>query len=105
MASVRQFGLLSGAPEPPRIHHRARYARASGYAAPPGTGPEGETCGTCAHCRIRAIGKHRRVYKCALMINAWNGDRATDVLKRSPACAKFAHGQPRSTTTRIGGHQ
>lgn len=103
MASVRQFGLLSGKPEPPRIHHDARYARPAGYAAMPGTGPEGETCGTCAHCRMRTLGKHRRVYKCELMLSTWTAERATDVLKGSPACAKFAPGKPCTTTIRING--
>lgn len=60
----------------------------AGYAASPGTGPEGETCRSCAHYTRREFAK---VYlKCALMRHAWTGGRKTDVLASSPACARWA---------------
>ncbi len=59
----------------------------SGYAARPGTGPEGETCRTCKHLVRR---HYARVYlKCGLTEAAWTGGRKTDVLARSPSCAKW----------------
>lgn len=61
--------------------------RVSGYADAPGTGPQGETCGTCKH-------KARRVYakvyhKCRLMQAIWTCGAATDIRVRSPACSKW----------------
>jgi hypothetical protein len=72
-----------------------------GYANAPGTGPEGETCGTCAHCRVRTFHrgtrKARRFYKCGLMTQAWTSSRATDVCARSPACRSHEKGEPRES--------
>jgi hypothetical protein len=60
-----------------------------GYADRPGTGPAGETCGSCEHvCK----GKHYA--KCDLSRRRWTRSRGTDVLVRSPACRKWE----RSTT-------
>lgn len=53
------------------------------YPAPPGSGPEGETCGTCNHCYSRSFSK--RVYKCGLMSGS-HSDR-TDIGVRKKACA------------------
>jgi len=55
-----------------------------GYAAPPGTGPAGETCRSCEHyARV----EHAKVYlKCALVKARWTGGPGTDILARSPAC-------------------
>jgi hypothetical protein len=55
-----------------------------GYAAPPGTGPKGETCRTCAHYTLREFAKVYR--KCGLMEAKWTGGPATDILARAPAC-------------------
>ena len=81
-----------GGSEPPRDVQRFPSAPA-GYAAPPGSGPRGETCGTCAHCRVRRIRGHD-VYKCAQRERDWSHDRSTDVLVRSPACLKHKAGKP-----------
>jgi hypothetical protein len=56
----------------------------SGYAASPGTGPEGETCGSCKHLFRNQLAK--TYLKCSLMRACWTGGRKTDVLSRSPAC-------------------
>lgn len=56
-----------------------------GYAAQPGTGPEGESCKTCRH-RVRVLGKYN---KCNLVKAFWTGGFATDVLVKSPACQKW----------------
>ena len=79
-ARVQQFGLFSGAPERARVERRSRGGAAQGYAAKPGTGPQGETCNTCAHCRLRASRAARHFYKCHLLIGQWTNGRATDVV-------------------------
>lgn len=57
------------------------YVQPRGYFYHPGTGPAGETCGSCKHC---ASGN--RYSKCALNRARWTHGRATDILVRSPAC-------------------
>lgn len=69
--------------------------RAAGYAAQPGTGPAGESCGSCAHCCAKVRGK--TYYKCELMMAAWSTCRSTDVLVGSPACERWTAGTPRMT--------
>ena len=56
----------------------------NGYEAPPGTGPEGETCGTCRH--KRTCGKF---IKCELRRATWTSGPGTDILARTPACSKW----------------
>lgn len=54
------------------------------HAAKPGTGPEGETCGTCRHL---ARLQYQNVYlKCGLMKAVWTGGRATDIRCKDAAC-------------------
>lgn len=61
--------------------------RANGYAAPPGTGPDGETCGTCRHM-VRRM--YSRVYfKCNIMRSHWTGGYATDIKAGAPACRRW----------------
>jgi hypothetical protein len=61
---------------------------ASGYAAVPGSGPEGEMCKSCDHLsQIRGYAK--RFHKCRLMARVWTNGKKTDVLVRSPACAHW----------------
>jgi hypothetical protein len=58
-----------------------------GYAWKPGTGPAGETCGSCKHLvRKQLAGTY---LKCGLMEAVWTGGAKTDVRSRSPACAKW----------------
>jgi hypothetical protein len=56
----------------------------SGYAAPPGTGPQGETCQSCRHRAVVAYAKNYQ--KCELNRARWTGGKKTDILVRSPAC-------------------
>lgn len=51
----------------------------------------GETCGTCAHLRVKQFAG--RYFKCALARDT-NGP-ATDVRKKWPACERFAATQQR----------
>lgn len=61
-----------------------------GYAAEPGTGPEGETCRTCKHHAIMQYAKS--YHKCELRRATWTGGRGTDILVRSPACKMWEPG-------------
>lgn len=66
-----------------------------GYAAPPGTGPEGEKCGTCVHSYRRG-GCAGGYYKCRL-VKPTRSTR-TDIRLKSPACSRWERkaegGQP-----------
>ncbi|WP_147164305.1 hypothetical protein [Pararhodospirillum oryzae] len=77
MSDVDLFGALC----PPARSARSRTARPKGYAGPPGTGPAGETCASCAH-RVRGRGWS----KCRLTQRTWTCGRGSDVLARAPAC-------------------
>ena len=67
---------------PVRSRH---YIQQRVYAAPPGTGPSGETCGSCEH-----IWRSEKYRKCNLMRACWTSGPRTDILARSPACSKWA---------------
>lgn len=54
------FGQPITEPKPVHVH---------GHAARPGTGPAGETCGTCAS--IRRVGGHHTFFKCVLIRPNW----------------------------------
>jgi hypothetical protein len=60
----------------------------NGHAARPGSGPEGETCGSCSHLYRNRMSK--TYLKCSLMRARWTGGGATDVRARDPACLKWA---------------
>jgi hypothetical protein len=66
-----------------------------GYAARPGTGPEGEFCNTCAHYTIKRMGSQYR--KCGLMRRVWTSGSGTDILASSPACEKWESTRCQST--------
>ena len=52
---------------------------------PPGTGPTGETCRTCAHYTLV---EHAKVYrKCGRMRTKWTGGPATDIRAGDAACS------------------
>jgi hypothetical protein len=58
-----------------------------GYAGRPGEGPQGETCGSCAHCGVmRHHGK--RYYKCT--IGRVSHSDKTDIRLKSPACQHWS---------------
>lgn len=67
----------------------SKTATPNGYADIPGTGPEGKTCGDCAHVARLGGGHSRQWHKCELMRGYWTGGRRTDILARSKACRKF----------------
>lgn len=59
----------------------------NGYAARPGSGPAGETCGTCRHLYRNRQAK--TYLKCGLMQRGWTSGRASDVLAKAPACSRW----------------
>lgn len=65
---------------------------AKGYAALPGSGPAGETCGSCGHVVRRQMA--RTYLKCGLMRRGWTGGTASDVRKGAPACSRWMKIEP-----------
>jgi hypothetical protein len=80
------FALADGPALTPeqRRRLRGRTTKQHGYADRPGTGPQGETCKTCAH-----IVRGRRYRKCALRRATWTHGYGTDILASAPACKKW----------------
>jgi hypothetical protein len=69
----------------PRGKH---YVEPRGYAALPGTGPEGKQCRHCAHY-THASGVAGSYPKCGANRAKWTGGRGSDILAKAPACSKF----------------
>ena len=65
-----------------------RLSKKHGHAALPGTGPKGETCGSCANLSRKQMSK--AYLKCALMSACWTGGEYTDVRARDAACRLWA---------------
>ena len=56
-------------------------------AGPIGSGPAGETCGSCKHLYPNRMAK---VYwKCGLMRKFWTGGAGTDIRRAWAACEKW----------------
>lgn len=68
-----------------RLHPVA--GKKHGHAAMPGTGPPGQSCGTCGHLYRNRMAK--TYLKCGLMRRFWTGGGGTDVLARDPACSRW----------------
>jgi hypothetical protein len=59
----------------------------SGHAGKPGSGKEGETCGTCKHLTRL---KYAKTYlKCELTRAQWTSGPASDVRAKDAACWKW----------------
>ena len=65
---------------------RKRNAEDNAHPAPPGTGPNGETCGTCKHIRRAGTGSGKRFRKCWLMRRFWTHSYGTDIRCKDEAC-------------------
>jgi hypothetical protein len=59
-----------------------------GYAALPGSGPAGETCGSCENLVRRRMA--RTYLKCGLRERGWTGGTASDVRAGAPACSRWS---------------
>lgn len=76
------FGEQIETPTPRGKH----YVKVNGYAARPGSGPAGESCGTCIHDCPEEY--HNKIFhKCAMMKHAWTHGPGSDIRVRSPACS------------------
>lgn len=64
---------------------RGRAGQPNGYAARPGSGPAGETCGSCANC-VRVRGGRKVYNKCKLLQHVWTSSYGTDIRRKAPAC-------------------
>jgi hypothetical protein len=53
----------------------------------PGTGPAGQTCGTCSKCIGRKFAK--TYYKCRVMMKFWTGGPGTDIRLKDAACRSW----------------
>ena len=78
---------LDRALTPSALSHLRGGTQAKGYAAMPGTGPKGETCGSCDHLVRKRLARVHR--KCGLMERHWTGGEGTDVLTTAPACRSW----------------
>jgi hypothetical protein len=59
--------------------------RRRGHAGNPGSGPKGETCGTCKAYRTVQGGRSTHP-KCHLERANWTGGPGSDIRKRDPSC-------------------
>jgi len=77
-------------PQERRLLFQTVAKKNSGYAAAPGSGPQGETCKSCAHYTHNDWRTARAFRKCALMRAVWTHGPGTDILASSPACSQWA---------------
>lgn len=84
---MAQFDLFGEAPK--QVIAKGGGTQPRGYAAPPGSGPDGMTCRKCDHYIIRYTQAGYTKPKCGLMRHAWTNGRASDIKVSSPACSKF----------------
>jgi len=78
---IKEIALSTG-------QKRRKYDRPRGYAAVPGTGPIGQTCGTCRFLHRNAEYSNTH-FKCRLLYKQWTKGPGTDIVKKSPACSKW----------------
>jgi len=69
---------------------KRKRTEAKGYVRRPGSGPAGETCGSCVHC-VRVQGGHKRYPKCKLAEGIWTHGPGSDIRTKSPACEMWQH--------------
>lgn len=67
------------------------------FATPdrPGSGPEGQCCGTCLHFRRtgNSEGRGQKHFKCFKVRHLWTHGPATDIRFRWPACSQWESAQ------------
>lgn len=76
---------------------RASTVPRRGHAARPGSGPEGQTCGSCRHY-TRRITRGGTFRKCGLTKATWTGGPGSDIRKKDPACHLWEAEEAQSTT-------
>lgn len=95
-APIKREGAMTDA-ERKRARRRAA-EQPKGYAAPPGSGPQGEKCKTCKHATAHLWDK--TYWKCAL-IKPTRGP-GTDIRLKSPACKRWEKRQGEDDGGRSG---
>jgi hypothetical protein len=83
--------LLGRALTPDERRAFSKGPRKTGHAALPGTGPAGETCGSCVYLVHKKMAK--AYLKCELRRATWTGGGGTDVRARDAACSKWLGGE------------
>ncbi len=68
---------------------KRKTTRPNGYAAAPGSGPEGMTCRQCDHYIIKYTQAGYTRPKCGKNRGRWTNGRASDIKVSSPACSQF----------------
>lgn len=79
---------LFGAPVQADPAKKRKDTKPGGYARTPGSGPAGQTCGSCRFCIGTGAGRHT-YYKCEIIKFRWTRGPGTDILKKSPACSMW----------------
>jgi hypothetical protein len=72
----------------PEIFDRPKVNRDRAHPSPPGSGPAGQSCGTCAKCVKREF-THHNYYKCLVMAKFWTAGLGTDVRLKDLACKSW----------------
>ena len=67
----------------------AKTAPRRGHFARPGTGPEGETCGSCKHYAVKSGDTARAYRKCALARATWTKGPGSDIRRKDPSCSAW----------------
>lgn len=85
---------------------KAEAKRDRGHPYPPGSGPRGESCGSCG--KLRSGGElGKRYFKCNVLRGSWTGGAGTDVRKKDPAClaweARTLKVEVLNVRSRVGG--
>ncbi|HEV2862870.1 MAG TPA: hypothetical protein VGX48_17775 [Pyrinomonadaceae bacterium] len=69
------------------VDTRRKPTRPQGYAATPGTGPDGETCGTCKHHVVITYSKdYHKCLEFRRRGGRWTHGPGSDIRVGSPAC-------------------
>lgn len=71
------------------IAHGRKPTVKKGYAAQPGTGPEGKTCRDCKHKTTMSNTGSKSWIKCELRRSTWTSGEGTDIKASAAACSKF----------------
>ena len=72
----------------PCLAPRRKTTLPRGHVAPPGSGPAGETCRSCAHYTRRHF--HDYVHlKCGLAEAKWTKGPGSDIRAKDPACKRW----------------
>jgi hypothetical protein len=82
-------GPIAETQQPNEARRGKHYRPPRGYAKPPGSGPVGETCGSCQHkCRV-GTRSGKTFLKCALLQAYRSSGTGTDIRAGAAACSMW----------------